>query len=159
MNEFSLQFNFLSFAILIPMIHLEVLSSRDPLAQGLYEYEYDQVTLGRSKKSDLIFLDKELPLHYLVIKYISGQLVVQSRVKEPFFFVNGKKISGTLKLKANDTIAFGNNQIRVVKAAETNIGADFSSAYENFNKQSPELKFALDFIEEILLDMEKEANV
>jgi len=104
-------------------------------------------------------LDKELPLHYLVIRFISGQLVVQSQVKEPFFFVNGKKISGTLKLKPNDTIAFGNNQIRVVKATETNVSADFSSAYENFNKQSPELKFALDFIEEILLDMEKETNV
>lgn len=141
------------------MIHLEVLSSRDPLALGLYEYEYDQVALGRSKKNDLIFLDKELPLHYLIIKFISGQLVVQSQVKEPFFFVNGKKISGTLKLKANDTIAFGNNQIRVVKANATNEGADFSSAYENFNKQSPELKFALEFIEEILLDLEKGSHV
>lgn len=141
------------------MIHLEVLSSRDPLALGMYEYEFDQVAMGRSKKNDLIFLDKELPLHYLVIKFISGQLVVQSRVKEPFFFVNGKKISGTLKLKPNDTIAFGNNQIRVVKASATNVSEDFSSAYEKFNKQTPELKFALDFIEEILLDLEKDAHV
>lgn len=141
------------------MIYLEVTSSRDPNAIGLYEYEFDQVTMGRSKKSDLIFLDKELPLHYLVIRFLGGQLVVQSRVKEPYFFVNGKKISGTLKLKSDDTIAFGNNQIRVVKAMATNTSEDFSSAYENFNKQSPEMKFALDFIEEILLDMEKQTNV
>lgn len=141
------------------MIYLEVTSSRDPNAIGLYEYEFDQVTMGRSKKSDLIFLDKELPLHYLVIRFLGGQLVVQSRVKEPYFFVNGKKISGTLKLKPDDTIAFGNNQIRVVKAMATNTSEDFSSAYENFNKQSPEMKFALDFIEEILLDMEKQTNV
>lgn len=141
------------------MIHLDVLNSRDPLALGLYEYEYDQVTMGRSKKNDLIFLDKELPLHYLVIRYISGQLVVQSRVKEPFFFVNGKKVSGTLRLKVNDTIAFGNNQIRVVKATETNASSDFSAAFENFNKQCPELKFALDFIEEVLLDLEKDSHV
>lgn len=141
------------------MIHLEVLNCKDPNALGLYEYEYDQVTLGRSKKSDLIFQDKELPLHYLVIRFMGGQLIVQSRVAEPFFFVNGKKISGTLKLKPNDTIAFGNNQIRLIKASETNINSDFSSAYEQFNKQSPELKFALDFIEEVLLDMEKENHV
>jgi pSer/pThr/pTyr-binding forkhead associated (FHA) protein len=141
------------------MIHLEVLSSRDPLALGLYEYEYDQVSMGRSKKNDLIFLDKELPLHYLVIKFIGGQLAIQSRVKEPFFFVNGKKISGTLKLKENDTIAFGNNQIRVVKALATNASDDFSAAFENFNKKSPELKFALDFIEEVLLDLEKDSHV
>lgn len=141
------------------MIYLEVTSSRDPDAIGLYEYEFDQVTMGRSKKSDLIFLDKELPLHYLVIKFLGGQLVVQSRVKEPYFFVNGKKISGTLKLKPNDTIAFGSNQIRVVNAMPTNMSADFSSAYEKFNKESPEMKFALDFIEEILLDLEKQSHV
>lgn len=141
------------------MIYLEVTSSRDPDAIGFYEYEFDQVTMGRSKKSDLIFLDKELPLHYLVIKFLGGQLVVQSRVKEPYFFVNGKKISGTLKLKPNDTIAFGSNQIRVVNAMPTNMSEDFSSAYEKFNKESPEMKFALDFIEEILLDLEKQSHV
>lgn len=141
------------------MIHIEVLSSRDQSALGSYEYEYDQVTLGRSKKNDLIFLDKELPLHYLVIRFLSGQLVVQSQVKEPFFFVNGKKISGTLKLKVNDTIAFGTNQIRVVKADETNSSTDFTAAYDNFHKQSPELKFALEFIEKVLLEMEKETHV
>lgn len=141
------------------MIYLEVLDSKDPLALGLYDYEYDQVSIGRSKKNDLIFLEKELPLHYLVIKFIGGQLVVQGQVKEPYFFVNGKKISGTLKLKPNDTIAFGNNKIRVIKAMESNVSADFSSAYEAFNKSSPELKFALDFIEEVLLDMEKDPHV
>jgi hypothetical protein len=141
------------------MIHIEVLSSRDQSAQGCYEYEYDQITMGRSKKNDLIFLDKELPLHYLVIRFLGGQLVVQSQVKEPYFFVNGKKISGTLKLKVNDTIAFGNNQIRVVKADETNSSTDFTAIYDNFHKQSAELKFALEFIEKVLLDMEKETNV
>lgn len=141
------------------MIYLEVLSSQDPLALGLYEFEFDQVFIGRSKKNDLIFLDKELPLRYLIIKFMSGHLVVQAQVKEPFFFINGKKVSGTLKLKPNDIIAFGNNQIRLVKAGESNTSADFSAAYEAFNKNAPELKFALDFIEEVLLDLEKDTHV
>ncbi len=141
------------------MIYLEVTKSRDPLALGVYEYEFDQINIGRSKKNDLIFLDQELPLHYLTIKFMQGQLVVQSLVKEPFFFVNGKKISGTLKLKPNDTIAFGENEIRVQQSALTTTSVDFSQVYEVFNKQSPELRFALEFIEEILLDMEKGSHV
>jgi pSer/pThr/pTyr-binding forkhead associated (FHA) protein len=141
------------------MIYLEVTKSRDPLALGVYEYEFDQINIGRSKKNDLIFLDQELPLHYLTIKFMQGQLVVQSLVKEPFFFVNGKKISGTLKLKPNDTIAFGENEIRVQQSALTTTSVDFSHVYEVFNKQSPELRFALEFIEEILLDMEKGSHV
>ncbi|MGZ3808663.1 MAG: FHA domain-containing protein, partial [Bacteriovorax sp.] len=87
------------------MIYLEVIKSRDPLALGLYEYQFDQVTIGRSKKNDLIFLDQELPFHYLKIAFVQGHLVVQSLVREPFFFVNKKKISGTLKLKPDDIIA------------------------------------------------------
>lgn len=141
------------------MIHLEVTKSSDPLALGIYEYDFDTISIGRSKKNDLIFLDQELPLHYLDIKIVQGQLVVQSLVRSPFFFVNGKKISGTLKLKPNDTIAFGGNQIRIINSALTNLSADFSSAYDVFNKKSPELKFALEFIEEILLDLEKDSHV
>ena len=141
------------------MIYLEVTKCSDPLALGIYEYEFDKISIGRSKKNDLIFLDSELPLHYLDIKIVQGQLVVQSLVRSPFFFVNGKKISGTLKLKPNDLIAFGSNQIRIINSSLTNLSADFSSAYEVFNKNSPELKFALEFIEEVLLDLEKDSHV
>ncbi len=141
------------------MIYLEVLKSSDPLAVGLYEYEFDQVSIGRSKKNDLIFLDVELPLHYLAIKMIQGQLVVQSLTPSPYFFVNGKKVSGTLKLKPNDVIDFGDNQIRIIKSSLSNITPDFSSLYEEFNKKSPELKFALEFIEEVLLELEGNSNV
>jgi pSer/pThr/pTyr-binding forkhead associated (FHA) protein len=141
------------------MIYLEVTKSSDPLVLGMYEYEFDQISIGRSKKNDLIFLDRELPLHYLVIKLVQGQLIVQSLTRAPFFFVNGKKISGTLKLKDNDIVAFGDNQIRIIESAVTNHSVDFSSTYEDFNKSSPELKFALEFIEEVLIDLEKDTNV
>ncbi|MDD4973032.1 MAG: FHA domain-containing protein [Bacteriovorax sp.] len=141
------------------MIYLEVTKSSDPLVLGVYQFEFDQISIGRSKKNDLIFLDRELPLQYLLIKLAQGQLIVQSLNRSPFFFVNGKKISGTLKLKANDTVAFGENQIRIIESAVTNQPVDFSSAYDDFNKAAPELKFALEFMEEVLIDLEKDTHV
>lgn len=141
------------------MIYLEVTKSCDPLALGVYEFEFDQIAIGRSKKNDLIFLDQQLPLLFLNIKFLQGQLVVQSITRSPFFFVNGKKVSGTLKLKNNDVIAFGDNQIRIIKSGVSNEAIDFSGAYEEFNHKAPELKFALEFIEQILIDLEKDTNV
>lgn len=141
------------------MIHVEIIKSNDPLALGVYEYEYDQINIGRSKKNDLIFLDKELPLQYLILKFTQGHLIVQSLTRSPYFFVNGKKVSGTLKLHPNDIIAFGQNQIRIIKSFSTDGVIDFSIAYEEFLQKSPELKFALEFIEEVLIDLEKDTHV
>ena len=141
------------------MVYLEVIQSSDPLALGLYEFEFDQITIGRSKKNDLIFLDSELPLFFLKLKIIQDQLVIQSLNRNPFFFINGKKISGTLKIKKNDVIAFGENQIKVIDSKLTTPQVDISEAYEAFNKNTPELKFVLEFIEEVLVDFEKEKSV
>lgn len=137
------------------MIHIEVINSNDPLAVGVYDFEFNQITVGRSRKCDLIFNDSKLPLQYLAIKTLQGQLVAQSKTREPFFFINGKKVSGTLKLKINDVIAFGSNEIRILDCRDSQEPTDFSSAYDVFTKKSPELKFALEFIEQVLIDMEK----
>ena len=143
------------------MIYIEITNCSDPLALGVYEFEFDQISIGRSKKNDLIFLDRELPLVFLHLKIIQEQLIVQGPNRSPYFFVNGKKISGTLKLKEGDVIAFGDNQLRIIKYALTNPSVDFSPAYEEFNKSVPELKFVLEFIEEVLIEFEnnEEKNV
>jgi hypothetical protein len=137
------------------MIYLEITKSPDPLLLGLYEFEFDQISIGRSKRNDLVFLDKELPSVFMHLKIIQEHLVVKSLKRGPFFFINGKKISGTLKLKLNDLIAFGDNEIRILKYGMTNQPNDFSSDFEEFNQKAPELKFALDFIEEVLIELEK----
>lgn len=141
------------------MIYIEVEKSSDRWALGFYEFEFNQITIGRSKRNDLIFNDSELPLNFLSIKFLQDVLVVQSSTRIPFFFVNGKKVSGTLKIKENDVIAFGENQLRIKKAQFTSEAIDFSLAYEEFNKKAPELKIALETIEEILIDLEKDSSV
>lgn len=141
------------------MIHLEIIKSSEPWALGIYEFEFDHISIGRSKKNDLIFLDPLIPLNYLVIKILQGQLVVQSLLRSPFFFVNEKKVSGILKIKPDDIISFGDNHIRIIKSAVTNQSVDFSIAYDDFNNNTPDLKFALDFIEEVLIKLEKDSDV
>jgi hypothetical protein len=146
------------------MIHIEILSSSDPLAIGPYEFEYDYVLIGRSKKNDLIFLDKELPLSYLNLQVSNDGndefLVIKSKSRLPFFYINGKKVSGTLKVRIGDLIAFGENQLKIIDFKKTKPETDLTEAFVNFSKKAPELRFALDFIEEVLLELEeKDHNV
>lgn len=145
------------------MIHLEILSSSDPLAVGLYEFEYDHVHIGRSKKNDLIFLEKIIPLHFMNLHIIQDSqgthLVARSLTRSPFFFINGKKVSGVLKVRHNDVIAFGDNQIKILDFHKNREEDDLSLAFTNFAKNAGELRFALDFIEEVLLDYEKASDV
>lgn len=145
------------------MIHLEILSSSDPLAVGLYEFEFNHVQIGRSKKNDLIFLDKALPLNYMNLQIHQDSkgtyLVARSERGSPFFFINGKKISGVIKVRINDVIAFGENQIKILDFRTTTHEEDLGQAFNDFAKNASELRFALDFIEEVLLDFEKASDV
>lgn len=144
------------------MIHLEILSSSDSLALGLYEFEYDYVLMGRSKKNDLIFKDRELPLRYITLEIVEDRtgihLMVRNLIRIPYFFVNGKKISGSLKLRNNDVIAFGENKIKVVNFKKTKIDEDLGPAYAKFATEASELRFALDFIEEVLIESEEKGG-
>ncbi|MBC7427202.1 MAG: hypothetical protein H7336_01240 [Bacteriovorax sp.] len=144
------------------MIHLEILTSNDPLSIGLYEFEYDHLLIGRSKKNDLIFLDRELPLNYIMIEvvedHLASYLVVRSLTRAPFFFINGKKISGALKIRIGDIVAFGENKIKIIDFKKTREESDLSGAFAAFAKNAPELKFALEFIEEVLVEAEAKAN-
>ncbi len=144
------------------MIHVEILTSSDSLAIGLYEFEYDHLLIGRSKKNDLIFLDRELPLNYMMLQvaedHKSQYLYVKSLTRSPFFFINGKKISGALKIRIGDVIAFGENKIKVLDFKKTKQETDLSEAYAKFEQNAPELRFALDFIEEVLIDLEEKGH-
>lgn len=144
------------------MIHLEILSSSDSLAVGLYEFEFNHIHLGRSKKNDLIFKDKELPLKYMMLKIVEDNsgtnLMVKSLIRQPYFFVNGKKISGALKIRPNDVIAFGENKIKILAFKKTEDQTDLSEAFKNFEQNASELRFALNFIEEVLIELEEKGQ-
>jgi hypothetical protein len=140
------------------MIHIEITSHTDPTAIGLYDYEFDVVHIGRSRKNDLIFKEKDVPFHYMTLQIVEDtvgvHLVARNLPTTPFFFINGKKISGPLKVYPNDIITFGSNSIKILTFKKTKIEEDLTEAFENFSNNAKELRFALDFIEEVLLDIE-----
>lgn len=141
------------------MIHIEILKSSDPLAVGIYEYEFDKISIGKSKKNDLIFSEPELQMRFLELKFIEKQLIVQGLDKSSFYHVNGKKISGSLKVRNGDIISFGTNELKIINSLPTNKSFDFEVEYDQFQKNSPELKFCLEFIEDVLIKIEKGTNV
>ena len=53
-----------------------------------------------------------------------------------------------------DVIAFGDNKFKIIAYKNTKQETDLSEAYTKFAKEAPELRFALDFIEEVLIDLE-----
>lgn len=85
-------------------------------------------------------------------------LVARSFARSPFFFINGKKISGTLIIHPNDIVAFGDNQIKIKSFKQTKVEEDLGVAFEKFAKNSNDLRFALEFIEEVLIDIENKGK-
>ncbi len=142
------------------MIKIEVTKSNDQYAPGVYEYEFDQIHIGRSKKNDLIFVDSELPLRYILLTILKdhhGQyLIAKSVGDQSYFFLNGKKVKGSLRLRIQDLISFGKHEIKVLDFAKTDTETDLSDEMEAFLKQSSDLKFVLDFIEEKIIQAEKQ---
>ncbi len=139
------------------MINIEILDSSFSSAIGHYPFEFDIVYIGRSKKADLIFNDKELPLRYLTIKFVHNQLIIENESDSPFYFVNGKKLSGARKLKIGDIIQFGKHKLKILDASlnpPRSKNDDLHLYYDSFNKESPELKFLLEFLEEEIVKLE-----
>lgn len=140
------------------MINIEVISSSEPLAIGPYDFHFDYLFIGRSKKCDLIFKDRELPLRFLQIYIYEDEfgecLIIKSLINHPYFFINGKKVSGSLRIRIGDIIAFGKNQIKIISFKKTNVPDNIAEEYENFEKNYKELGFVLSFIEEKIIELE-----
>lgn len=141
------------------MIKFEITQSSDTLALGLYEYLFDQVFIGRSKKCDLIFIEKEFPLRYLTITANENALIIQSDAGAPPYFINGKKTNGAFKLKKNDLVILGSHQLKILDFKKTNLPTDLSPFYEKVPNASEKVKEALSFLEEKLIDLEEATDV
>lgn len=138
------------------MIEVEINNCPDPLATGNYKFNFDAIYIGRSKKADLIFSDREVPLLFLTIEIIQNQLVIKNHSKSPFYFVNGKKISGGYKLKCGDKINFGKNQITVNAYQTTEEVFSFDIDLE---ASDPSVRHYIDILQQKINALEKKQNV
>lgn len=142
------------------MIKLEFLDSNDSDLIGEYDFLFDEVFIGRSKKADIIIHDRELPSKYLTIKFVQKKLTVSNEADSPFYFVNGKKLSGLRRLSIGDIIQFGPHKLTVLQAQMTagNNEDDLGKYFKEFNSNHLDAKFVLDFLEEEIIRLENENN-
>lgn len=138
------------------MIRLEVIDSPETLAIGTYNYLYDQVFIGRSKKNDLIFLEKDIPPKFLTITATDNSLVIHSEPSSPPYFINGKKTTAAFKLKKNDVISVNSHSIKILDFKRTHEPLDLTPFYEKMPDLNPEIKETLSYLEEKLLELEEE---
>lgn len=139
------------------MITIEVLQSNIPESIGLYEYQFESIYVGRSKKADLIFNDSALPSKFLTIKIKKNNLVVFNEPDTPFYFVNSKKMSGQRKLQIGDLIQFGEHVIKIISFNANEVKREDENLHElyaNFQKEVPEQQFLLRFFEEEIINLE-----
>lgn len=139
------------------MINIEILDSSSPSSIGNYPFEFDVVYIGKSKKADIIFNDSEIPNKFLTIRFFQHQLIIENEKDSPFYFVNGKKMSGARKLKIGDIIQFGKHKLKIIDALlnpPKSKNDDLHLYYDSFNKESADLKFLLDFLEEEIIKLE-----
>lgn len=141
------------------MLKVEIIQSSDPLAIGVYNYQFDQIFIGRSKKNDLVFLEQDFPAKFITITVTETSLIGQNHPEGPSFFINGKKTNGIAKLKTNDIVRFGSHQLKILDFKKTVDPIDLSPFYEKVSEASMEVREALTILEGQLIKYEKDGNV
>lgn len=136
------------------MINLEIIASSNSDEIGNYPYEFDCIYIGNSKRADIQINDKRIPSKYLTIKCILNQLIIKNETLSPFYFVNGKKISGARKLKRGDIITIESLQIKIIDFDKTEKDENLEQYHQSLDKNANELRFLLDILEEKILEIE-----
>ena len=96
------------------MITIEILNSPDRETIGLYEWNFNKVTLGSSQESLILIEDDSiLPLHLIFEVTSEGELFVSSASNLAFYFINGAKLKGRYFYKNNSTLLVGNTSLRI----------------------------------------------
>jgi hypothetical protein len=155
MREYLQQYNLL---IEGKMITVEIFESSNELMLGEYQYYFDTIFIGSSKKADIIFAEDNLPSKFLSITFLKDQLFVTNEENSMFYFVNNKKMSGARKLMIGDNITINSHKIKILDFKK-NSTKSLENYYEDFQKNHSELQFALDFIEEKLIELETNSPV
>lgn len=134
------------------MIELEITHSTDTDAIGVYQFELNQVFIGRSKYNDVVLFDSSLEKKALALKIENQQLLAIGDE----YLVNGKKFKGLRKLKSDDLIQLGQHQIKIRNFRhETYVQIDTGKLYDMIAKENPELLDLLTKIENRMIELEE----
>lgn len=136
------------------MIHLTILTSTDLNAPGLYEFEYDVLSIGRNQKNDLILIDNDVVKTAVFLIIENNSLFVQTITSDIFCYVNGKKLSGKKRLVIGDQLKLGNSTLEIKAFKKTSTELNFAELYESFMKKFPQQKYILECLDREIEDLE-----
>jgi len=139
------------------IIKIKLDHSQNTLQNGIYEFHFDKVYIGSSLKSDLILSNPNTPALALIITQIKNDLIALSVPKDFYYLINEKKMSGLRKLNINDKLKLGEVEITILDFTFTQ-EPELHYFYEEFKKNYPDLQFALDYIEEKIIQLENEPS-
>lgn len=137
------------------MIHLKVTTSNDKNAPGLYEFDFDTISLGRNNKNDLILKDNEILAFSVVIFMENNFLFIETLERDFFCYVNEKKFSGKKRLQLGDTVKIGSSSIEIIIFRKTCPELDFGELYQKFLTKSPQHKYIIDALDLEIEELEK----
>ena len=84
-----------------------------PLHGEAYRYSLDKdvISIGRSKRNDLVLADQWLSRHHAEIRNSNGSYCISDLESRNGTYVNGERISSTITLQNTDIITLGDQQL------------------------------------------------
>lgn len=86
-----------------------------------FSLDKDVISIGRSKKNDLVLADQWLSRHHAEIRETNGSFSIADLESRNGTYVNGQRIDGTVVLKNTDVITLGDQQLKFLDEASGSV--------------------------------------
>lgn len=95
------------------MIEINITHSQEFNKVGLYQFYFDEVSLGSHMDNQCFLPHDEILEHHLSLKIDKNQLILVPHEEVEFYHVNGKKTKGQKVLKNKDKIKIGTAALEI----------------------------------------------
>jgi hypothetical protein len=95
------------------MLKLAIVKSPDREIVGSYVTNKLKVTIGSSCRNNIVIADPQVISSHLLLTVMKDGLLVENINRVPYYFSNGKKISGQKLHLVGDRFSFGETTIKV----------------------------------------------
>lgn len=100
------------------MIHFEIIQSPDLNVKTTFQYFKNEIYLG-SNALDLTIVDPGIKASHLLIEVPERDLLIHPQKDVEYYLLNGKRSTAIRKIKAGDTITFGNTTLKIIAFEHT----------------------------------------
>ena len=123
---------------------------------------FNTITIGTDSHSDIIIQSKKIIPPEIYLKIIKDKLVISTNQKDLFFLHNGKKVSGNIRLKPQDTISFDSCEFKIINfinEIDKNNENEFEKKYQSIiKKEKLREKEIIEIVEKNIFIIEKELD-